>query len=340
VKIKAMYLEKPGKIVEKLVEKPKAGEGEVLVRIRSVGICGSDVHFYEEGRIGNFVVRKPLILGHECSGEVTEIGKGVNNLKVGDRVALEPGVPCRICEYCKGGRYNLCPSVKFMAAPPIDGAFVEYIAHPADFAFKIPQQISFDEAALFEPLAVGLYAVERAKIKPTDRVLILGAGPIGLVTLQAVLCIKGVEVTVLDLYEFRLARARELGADELINPEKVDILEKFGPEFSVVFETAGSTVTTQQTVKLARQGGRVVLVGLPGQDEINLDTKQIIFKELDVLGLHRYANMYPRAVKLTEEGSVNLRTLVTQRFPFEETERALQFARDNKDSSIKVVVEI
>ena len=227
-----------------------------------------------------------------------------------------------------------------MATPPIDGAFVEYVAHPADFAFKIPRKISFDEAALFEPLAVGLYAAERARIKPTDKVLILGAGPIGLTTLQAVRCMRGVEVSVIDLYEFRLAKAKELGADEVINPKEEDIWKKLSSSFNVVFETAGSAVTIKQTVKLAKEGGRVILVGLPGEDEIALDTKQIVFKELDVLGMHRYANMYPRAVKLTQEGSINLKTLITHRFSFEETEKALKFARDNKDSCIKVIVRI
>ena len=338
--MRAMYLERPGKIVEKKIREPSPKEGEVLVRIRSVGVCGSDIHYYQEGRIGKFVVRKPLILGHECSGEVVEVGKKVDDLKVGDRVALEPGIPCRMCEHCKSGRYNLCSKIRFMATPPIDGAFVEYVAHPADFAFKIPRKISFDEAALFEPLAVGLYAAERARIKPTDKILILGAGPIGLTTLQAVRCMRGVEVSVIDLYEFRLAKAKELGADEVINPKEEDIWKKLSSSFDVVFETAGSAVTIKQTVKLAKEGGRVILVGLPGEDEIALDTKQIVFKELDVLGMHRYANMYPRAVKLTQEGSINLKTLITHRFSFEETEKALKFARDNKDSCIKVIVRI
>jgi len=340
MKMKAMYLEKPGQIVKRHIAKPEAKDGEVLVKIRSVGVCGSDVHYYTEGRIGNFVVKKPLILGHECSGEVVEVGRGVNNLKIGDRVALEPGIPCRMCEYCKGGRYNLCPNVKFMATPPIDGAFVEYIAHPADFTFKIPPRISFDEAALFEPLAVGLYAAERANIKPGDKVLILGAGPIGLSILESVLCTKGVNAVIVDLYEFRLTKAKELGAKEFINAKHINILEKLQPEFDVIFETAGSVITTQQTVNLVKRGGKVILVGMPSQEEISFNINQIISKELDVLGIFRYANMYPRAVKLAQEGSVNLKALITQRFSFEETEEALKFARDNKDTCIKVIVYI
>ena len=338
--MKAVYLEKPRKIKIKEIEKPKPEPEEIMVRVKSVGICGSDVHYYETGRIGQFVVKKPLILGHECSGKVVELGREVNNLKVGDRVALEPGIPCRICNYCKRGRYNLCPNVRFMATPPIDGAFVEYVAHPADFSFKIPENISYDEATLFEPLAVGLYAVERAGIKPEYRVLILGAGPVGLATLQSALCTKGADTTVVDLYEFRLTKAKELGAKKVINAKDVDILKQLSPEFDVVFETAGSVATTQQTVKLAKRGGKVILVGLPAQEEISFNIHQIISKELDILGVFRYANMYPRAVRLTQRGSVNLKSFITQRFSFEDTEKALKFVRDNKDSCVKAVIQI
>lgn len=340
MKVDAIYLERPLRIVKKQVEKPRSKEGEVLVKIKSVGICGSDVHYYEKGRIGSFVVEKPLILGHECSGEVVELGGGVGDLKVGDRVALEPGVPCRKCDYCKRGRYNLCPDVIFMATPPIDGAFVEYVAHPADFCFKLPEHINYDEATLFEPLAVGLYAAERANIKPEHSVLILGSGPIGLATLQAVLCTKGVEATVVDLYESRLAIARKLGAKRVINAKDMDISKELNSGFDIVFETAGSVATTQQTVKLAKRGGRVVLVGLPAQEEISFNTNQIISKELDVLGIFRYANMYPRAVALVQSGSVNLKPLITHRFSFEETEKALKFALENKSLCMKAIVQV
>lgn len=340
MKIKAVYLERPLQIVKRQVEKPKVKGGEVLLKIKSVGVCGSDIHYYERGKIGNFVVRKPLILGHECSGEVAELGRGVINLNVGDRVALEPGIPCRMCDYCKRGRYNLCPNVRFMATPPIDGAFVEYVAHPADFCFKIPENISYDEATLFEPLAVGLYALERADIRPEHRVLILGAGPVGLATLQSALCTKGVDTTIVDLYKFRLNKAKELGAKKIINARNFDILKQLSSEFDVVFETAGNVITTQQTVKLARNGGKVVLVGLSAQEEINFSTNQVVSKELDILGVFRYANMYPRAVRLAQKGGVDLKSLITQRFSFGELEEALKFARDNKNSCIKAIVQV
>jgi len=338
MKITAMYLEKPGKIIPRKIDMPEIKKDEVLVKIKAVGVCGSDVHYYDKGKIGSFIVKRPLILGHECSGEIVEVGEEVKNLQIGDKVALEPGIPCRRCIYCKTGRYNLCPEIKFMATPPVNGAFVEYVAHPADFVFKLPENVSYEEATLFEPLAVGLYSVVRAKVGFGGKILILGAGPIGLSTLQAAINIGGGRITVADIYDFRLEKAKELGADELINPRQTNVLDKLGSSFDYVFETAGSVVTTQQTVKLAKNGGKVILVGLPAQEEIEFNTNQIITKELDVLGIFRYANMYPKAIRLAEKGQVNLKTVISKKFSFPKTEEALKFARDNKESSIKTVV--
>jgi len=338
LKITAMYLEKSGKIVPRKIDIPRPGKDEVLVKIKAVGVCGSDVHYYTTGRIGDFVVEKPLILGHECSGQIVEVGEDVEGLQVGDRVALEPGIPCRKCKYCKSGRYNLCSEMKFMATPPVDGAFVEYVAHPVDFVFKLPEKITYEEGTLFEPLAVGLYSVESGEVKLGEKVLILGAGPIGLATLQAVINIGGTCVTVVDLYDFRLQKANELGALEVINPGQSDILDKLGPDFDYVFETAGSAVTAQQGVKMAAKGGTLVLIGLPSQQEINLNIHQIIAKELNVLGIFRYANMYPKAVRLAEDGKVNLKSFISKKFSFPQVEEALKYTRDNKESSVKTVV--
>ena len=338
MKITAMYLEEPGKIVPRKIDMPRISNDEVLVRIKAVGICGSDVHYYTTGRIGDFVVEKPLILGHECSGEIAEVGKNVEGFQLGDRVTLEPGIPCRKCYYCKSGRYNLCSGMRFMATPPVDGAFVEYVAHPADFVFRLPDKIRYEEGTLFEPLAVGLHSVERAGVKFGGKVLILGAGPIGLATLQVAINIGGTQVTAVDLYHFRLQRAKELGALEVINPKETDILHKPGSDFDYIFETAGSVVTAQQGVKLAAKGATLVLVGLPAEREINIDIHQVIAKELNVLGIFRYANMYPKAVRLAEDGKVNLKPFISRNFSFPQVEEALKYSRDNKESSIKTVV--
>jgi len=333
-----MYLEEPGKIVPRKIDMPKIDRDEVLVKIKAVGVCSSDVHYYSTGGIGDFVVKKPLILGHECSGQIVEVGEDVEGLQVGDRVTLEPGIPCRRCKYCKSGRYNLCSEMKFMATPPVDGAFVEYVAHPADFVFKLPEKISYEEGTFFEPLSVGLYSVQRAKVKFGDRALILGAGPIGLAVLQAAINIGGTQVTVVDLYDFRLQKAKELGALEVINPRRSDIVDKLGPDFDYVFETAGSVVTTEQSVKLGARGATLILIGLPSKQEINLNIHQIIAKELNVLGIFRYANMYPKAVRLVEDRKVNLKSLISKKFPFPQVKEALRYTSNNKESSIKTVV--
>lgn len=324
---------------------PVPKEHEVLIRIRSVGVCGSDVHYFVEGRIGDFVVQPPFILGHECSGEIVEVGKGVTHLKPGDRVTMEPGIPCGKCEFCRAGRYNLCPDVVFWATPPVNGTFCEYVVHPAHFTYPIAPEVSFEEAALVEPFAVGMYAVHRAQAKPGDVALVLGSGPIGLVTIQA-LCVRGVtEIIAVDVVEKRLEKAKELGAKHVVNAASEDTREAVlalteGRGADVVFETAGSVQTAQLTVELAKRGGKVVLVGLPSATHFDFGIIKILDKELDVLGVFRYANMYKGCVDLLNSRRVNLKTLITHRFPLEKTQEALLFAHEHKTESIKVVVNL
>ncbi|MDI3548798.1 MAG: L-iditol 2-dehydrogenase [Halanaerobiales bacterium] len=340
-KMKAVYLEKVKEIKMKEIEKPTPGEGEVLVQIKSVGVCGSDIHYYNHGRIGDFIVEKPLILGHESAGKVVEVGPGVTSLKVGDRVALEPGIPCRKCEHCKEGRYNLCPDIVFMATPPVDGAFVEYVTFPEDFAFKLPDNMSYDEGALIEPLSVGVYSTERAGLKAGMKVAILGAGPIGLATLQAAK-VYGADVAISDINDFRLSYAEKLGADKIINAATGDALEKFNEYFNggadVVFETAGTVPTTKMTTKVAKRGGKVVIIGLAPADTINYNFVDVSAKELDVLGIFRYANVYKRSIDLVSKGEIDLKSMVTHSFTLDQVQEALEFADKNKDKAIKVVV--
>lgn len=221
------------------------------------------------------------------------------------------------------GSQRCSPSVSFFSNEAAKGlvgntqiSFVEYVAHPADFVFKLPEKTGYEEATLFEPLAVGLHSVVRAKVSFGGEILILGAGSIGLATLQVVVNIGGGRVTVADIYDFRLKKTRELGADKVINPQQSDALDKLR----------------------SRRGRKVILVGLPPQEAIEFNTNQIITKELDVLGIFRYANMYPKAVRLAEKGQVDLKTLISKKFPFPQTEEALKYARDNKESSIKTLV--
>ena len=337
--MRAMYLESPRVIVEKHISRPTPQADEVLVKIKSVGVCGSDIEYYEHGKIGDFVVKKPLILGHEASGQVVEVGENVTSLKVGDRVALEPGVPCRKCEFCKTGRYNLCPDVQFMATPPVDGAFREYVAHPADFAFKVPEGVSYEEAALVEPLSVGIHAVERAQLKLGDQILIFGAGPIGLLTLQVAL-VKGVSrAVVLDINDARLKKAKELGADAAINARESNLVADLEDSFDVIFEAAGAPATISQALRLVKRGGTIVLIGHSSANEDKLDRNLIITKELNILGTYRYKNTYSKALRLMQKGHFRIASLIGKTFSLADVDAALRYPRENP-SCIKAMVVI
>lgn len=334
-----MYLEKPGEIIEKNIPKPSPDKNEVLVEIKRVGVCGSDMEYYESGKIGEFVVKEPIILGHESSGQVVEVGEKVDDLQVGDRVALELGVPCRKCKYCKSGRYNLCPDVAFMATPPDDGAFVEYVAHPADFTFKLPDSVSLEEGALMEPLSVGVAATKRAEVGIGDKVAVLGSGPIGLVTMQAALAGGASEVVITDIIDFRLEKARQLGAAKAVNV-KEGSLEEFNSYFDRVIQTAGTSGTYKQAMNLVDRGGRVVQVGHPSAEEVSIDPNILITKGFDMVGSFRYANTYKDAIDLVNSCQVELEPMISKQFSFDQIEGALNFPRENPGKCIKAMVDI
>ncbi len=318
---------------------------DVLVRIQSVGVCGSDIHYYRHGRIGRFVVEKPMILGHECAGEVVEVGGNVKHLQPGDRVALEPGVPCRKCAFCRTGRYNLCADVVFFATPPVDGAFCEYVTSPGDFAFRLPDNVSLEEGAMCEPLAVGMYATERGGVGLGDAVAVLGAGPIGLVTLQAARARGATTLICTDVEDSRLALAERLGATHTVNAREDDAVEAIkgitdGRGADVVLEAAGTSATIQQSLQAARTGGRVIIIGLPTEDEVALSMPDLLSRELDVGGLFRYRNVYPQAIAAIARGLIDVKTMITHRYELGQAEDALVFADTHKDECIKVNVAV
>src|SRR5215218_3074733 len=216
--MRVAVLHAPGQIRIEERERPRPGPREVLVQITAVGVCGSDVHYYEHGRIGPFVVEAPLILGHESAGRVAELGEGAAKHAVGDRVALEPGIPCGRCRECRAGRYNLCADVRFFATPPVDGAFAEFVAIHEDFAFALPDALSDEDGALMEPLSVGIWACRKAGVRAGHRVLVTGAGPIGLLAMQVARASGATEVVVSDTNEHRLALARRTGATRTVAP--------------------------------------------------------------------------------------------------------------------------
>ncbi len=324
---------------------PKLAADEVMVKIRAVGICGSDMHLYDSGHIGNTKMERPFVLGHEAAGDVAEIGSAVQDLKVGDRVAIEPGIPCRSCAYCKRGEYHLCPTVVFHGIPHNDGFFAEYAAVPADFAFKLPDSLTYVDGAMLEPLAVGLQAAAEGEVEAGQTVAILGSGPIGLSTLQACLVRGAANIIVVDMVQTRLDTAKKMGATHIINAAESDALAEInrltgGLGADVVLETAGAVPTIKQTLYAARRGGVVVFVGICGQAEVPMDVVRIVRARMQVRGCFRYVNQYPTAVALAATGKVDVKTQVTHRFKLEELAKAIEFVINNKDVAIKGVVEI
>ncbi|MDP6125424.1 MAG: NAD(P)-dependent alcohol dehydrogenase [Candidatus Latescibacteria bacterium] len=318
---------------------------EALVQVRSVGVCGSDIHYYAHGRIGGYIVEPPFILGHECAGEVVALGSLVSGLSVGDRVAVEPGVPCRRCEFCAGGRYNLCPDVVFLATPPMQGAFCEYISHDAEFLFKLPDEMNFADGAMLEPLSTGIQAVKRSGMTVGDCVFIYGMGPIGLSTLQAFLAAGAGKVYVGDMRTKRLEMALELGTCEAFDVSQVDVVGEIrersaglGPH--IVVETAGAKQSTLETVEMARRGGTVVLVGLAPDPTVPMNMLAPIDKELDVRGVFRYCHTYPTAIALVERGAAELRSMVTHQYDLEATPMALEDSVDPSPDRIKAIVNL
>ncbi len=342
--MKAAVLHKAHDLRMEEVPKPSIqNPDDVLVRIGSIGVCGSDVHFLERGRIGDFVVEKPVILGHEAAGTVEEVGPAVTTLEPGDRVSIEPGRPCRRCEFCHRGEYNLCIDMYFLAAPPVHGAFCEYLVWPADYLHALPENVSLDEGAMCEPLAVGMWAATRAKVKPGDIAAVLGSGPIGLTSLQAAAYFGATTIIVTDFVPFRLEAAKRMGATHVIDLNEADAVEAVmditgGRGVDVVFECAGAIPSTQQAILMARNGGSVQLVGMPSVDEFELPVYTMIGKELNVGGLFRYANCYGPCVAGIAAGKVDVKSLITHSYSLEDTPEAMAFARDAKDEALKVVV--
>jgi L-iditol 2-dehydrogenase len=314
---------------------PQPGPGELLIRVDAVGTCGSDVHYYDHGRIGEFVVESPLVLGHEPAGTVVASGPGVAADRVGQRVSIEPGRPDFTCEQCRAGRYNLCPRMRFFGTPPFDGAFCEYVVVHEQFAYAVPDRLSDDAAALIEPLSVGVWAGRKARVGPGTRVLVTGAGPVGLLCLQAARAFGATDVTVTDVNPYRLGLAADLGASATIDVRETPLPEA-GIEPDVLLECSGQPAAIGAAIRVVGRAGRVVLVGMGG-DEIPLPLAHVQTRELEVTGTFRYANTWPDAIDMAASGRVDLDALVTGHYGLSDVEQALTAtARDPR--SVKVVV--
>ena len=311
-------------------EMPKPAAHEVLVEVQAVGICGSDVHYYDHGRIGDYVVKDPMVIGHESSGVIVAVGDDVDPSRVGELVALEPGVPDRTCAQCLAGRYNLCPNVVFFATPPVDGSIAQFVAIDASFAHPAPSGLSAEHAAMAEPVSVGVWACRKAGVTAGDRVLVTGSGPIGLLSAQVARAFGAAAVTVTDVSEFRLDVARELGFTAVNARDAVD------GQFEVLLECSGAGPAVRSGMRALAPAGRAVLIGM-GADTVEIEVPLVQGRELTITGIFRYANTYPLALSLISAGQVDLDRVVTHRFGLAQTEDALTLgARD--DRSLKAVV--
>ena len=314
---------------------PEPGPREVLVEVRSVGVCGSDVHYYEHGRIGEFVVTAPLILGHETAGIVVGHGSHARRHAIGQRVTLEPGVPCARCRQCRTGRYNLCADVRFFATPPIDGTFTRYVTIDEDFAHGLPDALDDEDGALIEPLSVAIAAHRKAATSVGSRVLVTGCGPIGVLCAQVALAAGAAHVAITDVNEARLEQAATVGIDEtLLDPDQaaLDAIQA-----DVLVECTGVEEVVRAAMAALEPAGTAVLVGMGAASEQRLPIAAMQARELTVAGLFRYANTYPEAIELAASGRVRLRALVGERLGLAETERALQMGHLSP-SVLKTVV--
>lgn len=334
-----------GKIEFQDREQPVPGPRDVLVKVEKVGICGSDLHYFESGRIGDFVVEPPFVLGHEAAGTIIEIGDNVTDLTVGDRVALEPNISCGECEFCRSGEYNLCPDVEFFATPPVDGTFQEYVTHPAHLCFKLPENVSTLEGALIEPLAVGFHAAAVGEARMGQTAVVFGSGCIGLVSMMALNAIGLKQVFVVDVMAARLAKADELGADAVIDGSCQDtiaaILEATaGRGVDLVIETSGTDIAIAQAVELTRPGGTIVPVGYSKTGEVTVPMSVAINKELRFQTVFRYRHNYPIAIQAVADGRVNLKGIVTHEFAFDNIQEAMDASIADKATIVKAVMDL
>lgn len=312
---------------------PSPAPHEVLVEVAAVGVCGSDVHYYRHGRIGDFVVEEPMILGHELSGRIVAVGDGVDPDRVGQRVAVEPQHPCRRCKQCLAGRYNLCPEMKFYATPPVDGAFCRYVTIDDDMAHAVPDSVSDEAAALLEPLSVAIATMRKAHVVPGSSVLIAGAGPIGAICLQTARAFGAARIVVTDLVASRREKALQFGATEVLDPAVVDV-SAIEPVDAFI-DATGVPVAVVSGIKAVGPAGHVVLVGL-GADEYALPVSHIQNLEINVTGVFRYTDTWPAAIHLAASGAVDLDAMVTGRYDLEHVGEALD--SDTDPASLKSIV--
>ena len=343
--MRALVLERQHELSLRDFDIPQeVGPDDVKVKVHTVGICGSDVHYYTHGKIGPFVVNEPMVLGHEASGVVVEVGPNVKNLKPGDRVCMEPGIPDTASRASRLGLYNVDPSVKFWATPPVHGCLAPYVVHPAAFTFKLPDSVSFEEAAMVEPFAVGLQAAAKARIAPGDLAVVIGAGPIGTMVALAALAGGCSQVIISDLQQIKLDIAGRYPGIIPVNIREHNLAEFVAKETDgwgadVVFEASGSPRAFENLFALPRPGGCVVLVGMP-VEPVLFDVVAAAAKETRIETVFRYANVFDRAIAMMGSGKVDLKPLISETFRFEQSIEAFERAAEGRPGDVKLQIRV
>jgi len=341
--VKALVLEEKGKLSLRDFDLPNTlGRKDVRIKIHTVGICGSDVHYYTHGRIGHFIVNEPMVLGHEASGTVIEVGEDVTHLAVGDRVCMEPGIPDATSRASKLGIYNVDPAVQFWATPPVHGCLVPEVIHPAAFTYKLPDQVSFGEGAMVEPFAIGMQAALRARTQPGDVAVVTGAGPIGMMVALAALAGGCAKVIVADLAQPKLDIIAAYDGIVAVNIREHNLAEVIaehtdGWGCDLVFECSGAASAILNIASLARPGGAIVLVGMP-VDPVPVDIVGLQARELRVETVFRYANVYDRAIALIASGKVDLKPLISATLPFEDSILGFDRAVEARETDVKLQI--
>jgi L-iditol 2-dehydrogenase len=341
----SVVLKKIGEIVFENRPIPEITDDHyVKLAIKKTGICGSDVHYYTHGQIGSFVVKAPMVLGHESSGVVVEIGSKVTRVKVGDKVAIEPGVPSRYSDEFKAGQYNLCPHMAFAATPPFDGTLARYYLSPEDFLVKLPEHVSLEEGALVEPLAVAVHAAKRAGVRFNSRVIVFGAGPVGLLTAATARAFGATQVLVVDIFDQKLETAKELGATHVLNSLKTkdfkkSVLELLGEEPNIVIEATGAEICIRNGIAVVKAGGSFVQVGM-GQDNINFPISELTAKEVLFTGNFRYSHGdYKDAVDLISLKLLDVTKIISHRYSFAQAKEAYDNVLANPKDVVKTIID-
>jgi L-iditol 2-dehydrogenase len=343
--MKAARLYGPGDFRIDDIPVPEPGPGQVLLQVLSVGVCGSGVHYFLDGGIGDDKVEEPFVIGHEFSARVTALGPGVGGPPVGTRVAADPAISCGQCEFCLEGHPNLCENILFCSTPPTQGALQEYVVHPADLCFPLPDSVTNDQGAMLEPLGIALHAVRLAKLRPGDTIAVLGCGPIGLLTLEVARISGACAVYVTDLVPARLALAEKLGATATYRADDGDpvawVTEQTGGRgVDVAFEAAWADETVAQAAMMARRGGKVIMVGIPREDVATLPAHSARRKGLTIKYVRRMKHTYPRAIAMVDDGLVDVDSLITHRFGLDEVMDAYPLVASHEDGVVKVVIEV